>query len=391
MRQITLAAAFALAAGPAFALDEIVEKKSFTLTDFTTEGGVTIPEMTLGYETYGTLNEAKDNAILITHFFSGNSHAAGKYAESDPAPGYWDAIIGPGLPIDTDRYFVVAADTPVNLGAKNPNVITTGPATVNPATGKAWGMDFPIMTIGDFVETQRGLMEQLGIGKWHAVMGPSMGGLQAYDWAARHPDRLGRVIPVIASGWADANLIAWLDIWASPIRLDPNWNGGDYYEGTPPDEGLAQALKIVSLHAASPDFYNPTFGREWAAEGADPGQSWDSEYKVVQNGNEGGATRAATADANHLLYLARANQLFVPGGGDDPEAALKAIDVPVLLIHSNGDQVFPGEAVRETAGIIGSDGTPVEIVELEGNMGHLDGVVSIAQAGDRIRAFLDAE
>lgn len=138
-----------LLAAPAFALDEIVEKKSFTLTDFQTQGGETIPEMTLGYETYGTLNEARDNAILITHFFSGNSHAAGKYAEDDAAPGYWDAIIGPGKPIDTDRYFVVSADTPVNLAAKSPTVITTGPATVNPATGKPWGMDFPILTIGE--------------------------------------------------------------------------------------------------------------------------------------------------------------------------------------------------------------------------------------------------
>ncbi|MRX50765.1 homoserine O-acetyltransferase [Paracoccus sp. S-4012] len=389
LSRLALAAGLGLAAGPALALDELVEKQSFTLADFVTEGGETIPEMTLGYETYGTLNEAKDNAILITHFFSGNSHAAGKYAENDPAPGYWDSIIGPGKPIDTDKYFVVSADTPVNLGAKNPNVITTGPATVNPATGEPWGMDFPIMTIGDFVETQHGLMQQLGIEKWHAVMGASMGGLQAYDWAARHPDKLERVIPVIASGYADAGLIAWLDIWAAPIRLDPNWNGGDYYGGTAPDAGLAQALKIVTFHAGSPEFYNPTFGRDWTAEDADPGQSWQHEFKVVQTLNDGGAARAGSADANHLLYLARANQLFVAGGTDgDIFDGLKAIDVPVLIIHSNEDEVFSGDAVRETAAIIRSDGTPVQVVELQGVMGHLDGVVSIAQAGEQIRAFL---
>ncbi len=223
----TIMVAALLLGSPALAEDLLVEKQEFTLTDFTTRHGKTVPEMRLGYETYGTLNEARDNAILIPHYFSGNSHAAGKYSPDDAAPGYWDSIIGPGKPVDTDRYFVVSVDTPVNLGARDPHVITTGPATVNPATGKPWGMEFPVMTIGDFVDTQKGLMEQLGIPKWHAVMGGSMGGLQSYEWAARYPDLLERVIPVVASGWADADLIAGLDIWAAPIRLDPNWNGGD--------------------------------------------------------------------------------------------------------------------------------------------------------------------
>lgn len=380
------------AAMPAWAYEPLVEKQEFTLTDFVTQGGETIPEMRLGYETYGTLNEARDNAILIPHFFSGNSHAAGKYAEGDAAPGYWDAIIGSGKPIDTDKYFVISVDSPVNLGANDPNVITTGPASINPATGKAWGMDFPILTIGDFVETQKGLMDQLGIAQWHAVMGASMGGLQSYEWAARYPERLERVIPVIASGWADADLIAWLDIWAAPIRLDPNWNGGDYYEGTAPDAGLADALKIVTLHANSAEWSNGTFGRNWAVEGADPAASWDNEFAIVDTLNKAGAARAAVSDANHFLYLAKANQLFVAGHPDgNPYQGLLDIDVPTLLIHTDEDLVFPGDAVRETGAIIKSDGTPVEIVELQGTRGHLDGVLAIAQAGDRIRAFLEAE
>lgn len=381
-----------LLAAPAAAYEPLVEKQEFTLTDFVTDGGATIPEMRLGYETYGTLNEARDNAILIPHYFSGNSHAAGKYAESDAAPGYWDAIIGAGKPIDTDKWFVVSVDTPANLGAKDPNVITTGPASINPETGKPWGMDFPILTIGDFVETQKGLMDQLGIPAWHAVMGASMGGLQSFEWAARYPDRLERVIPVVSAGWADADLIAWLDIWAAPIRLDPNWNGGDYYEGTPPDAGLANALKIVTLHANSPEWSNGSFGRRWAVEGADPAASWQNEFAIVDTLNAAGAARAAVSDANHFLYLAKANQLFVAG---QPEGSLYqgllAIDVPVMLIHTNEDLVFTGDFVRETGAIIKSDGTPVEIVELQGTRGHLDGILAIAQAGDRIRAFLEAE
>lgn len=389
--RLTLCAALLLAS-PAFSYEPFVEKQEFTLNDFVTQGGETIPEMRLGYETYGTLNEAKDNAILIPHFFSGNSHAAGKYAADDAAPGYWDAIIGSGKAIDTDKWFVVSVDSPVNLGANDPNVITTGPASINPATNKPWGMDFPILTIGDFVDTQKGLMDQLGIPKWHAVMGASMGGLQSYEWAARYPDKLERVIPVISSGWADADLIAWLDVWASPIRLDPNWNGGDYYGGQAPNAGLAQALKIVTLHANSAEWANSKFGRNWANEGADPGKDWANDYLVVDTLNKAGAARAATSDANHFLYLVRANQQFVAG---HPEGniyqGLLDIDVPVLLIHTDEDLVFPGDAVRETGAIIKSDGTPVQIVELQGINGHLDGVLNMAQAAAPIKAFLEAE
>lgn len=390
MKFFAITATLAAFAAPAFAYDELVQKQEFTLIDFQTRGGKTVPEMRLGYETYGTLNEAKDNAILITHFFSGNSHAAGKYAESDAAPGYWDSIIGPGKPLDTDKYFIIAADTPVNLGAKNPTVITTGPASTNPATGKPWGMDFPVMTIGDFVDTQLGLMDQLGIQKWHAVMGASMGGLQAYEWAARYPDRLERVIPVISSGWADADLIAWLDIWGQPVRLDPNWNGGDYYDGAPPDAGLAASMKIVSLQAASADWANGSFGRQWASEGADPAADMANEFAVVGTLNAGGAARAATSDANHLLYLIRANQLFVAGqpGEGSLYQGLYDIDVPVLMVYSEGDMVFPANAVRETATLIESDGTKVQTVRIDGGMGHLDGVLHIGQAGAHITKFL---
>lgn len=367
----------------------MVEKQEFTLENFVTRGGKTVPEMRLGYETYGTLNDAKDNAILIPHYFSGNSHAAGRYKEDDVSTGYWDSIIGSGKPIDTDKYFVVSVDTPVNLGANDPNVITTGPATINQKTGKPWGMDFPIMTIGDFVDTQKGLMQKLGIEKWHAVMGASMGGLQSYEWAARYPDKLERVIPVISSGWADANLIAWLDVWASPIKLDPKWNGGDYYTGQAPMAGLAQALKTITLLANSAEWTDATFGRDWAREGADPGQSWANDYKVVTKLNEASAARVAQSDANHLLYLVRANQLFVAGHPKDSlYQGLLNIDVPVMLIHTDEDLVFPGNAVRETGTIIKSDGTPVEFVELEGTRGHMDGVFGIAQAGEQIRAFL---
>jgi homoserine O-acetyltransferase/O-succinyltransferase len=150
------------AAMPAVAYDGVVEKKTFAMPAYTTINGATITDVKVGYETYGTLNVARDNVVLIAHFFSGNSHAAGKYAASDAAPGYWDAIIGAGRPIDTDRFFVISSDTLVNLNTKDGKTVTTGPASVNPDTGKPYGMSFPIVTIRDFVNVQKALLDSLG-------------------------------------------------------------------------------------------------------------------------------------------------------------------------------------------------------------------------------------
>jgi len=233
-----IAAAF-LAASSAFAQSPIVEKKTFALASYTTAAGATIKDVKIGWEAAGTLNADKSNAILITHFFSATSHAFGKYAESDKAAGYWDAIIGPGKAIDTNKYYVMSSDTLVNLNAGQPNVVTTGPASINPDTGKPYGMSFPVVSIKDFVNVQIKLTDSLGIKKLHAVVGASMGGLQAYEWGASHPEMVDRIVAVIASPAADPYLIGWLDVWTSPIKLDPKWNHGDYYGKEPPLEGLA--------------------------------------------------------------------------------------------------------------------------------------------------------
>ena len=381
-----LALIFSSAAAVAY--EPLVEKQVFEIPSFTTQGGVSIRDVKLGWEAYGTLNDAKDNAILITHYFSGNSHAAGKYSAEDKAPGYWDAIIGSGKPIDTDTFYVIAMDTLVNLGTGNPQVTTTGPASINPETGKSYGMRFPIVTIRDFVETQKALLDSLGIDGLQAVMGASMGSLQAYEWAAAYPDKVQRVIPVIGSGWADGDLIAWLNIWSAPIKLDPNWNNGDYYDTEPPLRGLSEALKIVTLHAQHWEWSNGVFGRAWADPAQNPGASFENLFKIEAVLDGAGMSRAKTSDANHFLYLAKANQLFYAGHGQSLYEGLLNIDAPVLLIHTDEDLIFPGDAVRETAAIIKSDGTPVQIVELQGTRGHLDGVLSIAQAGEAIRAFL---
>ena len=194
IRAVLVGFGILFAAASAGAYEPLVAKKTFTIPEFTTRGGATIKDLTLGWEAYGTLNEAKDNVILVTHYFSGNSHAAGRYAADDKAPGYWDSIIGAGKPVDTETYYVISVDTPVNLNVHNPRVVTTGPASIDPDTGKPYGMAFPILTIRDFVETQKALLDQLGVEKLHAVMGPSMGSLQAYEWAAAYPSMVERLI-----------------------------------------------------------------------------------------------------------------------------------------------------------------------------------------------------
>jgi homoserine O-acetyltransferase len=388
MRAIIVLAAVAGLSGAAQAYEPLVEKQVFETENFVTLGGETIPQVRVGWEAYGALNEARDNVILITHYYTGNSHAAGRYTE-DGARGYWDSIIGAGKPIDTDRFYVISVDSLVNLGVGDPNVVTTGPASLNPETGEPWGMDFPVVTIRDFVEVQRLVLESLGIERLHAVMGASMGSLQAYEWAAAYPDRVERLIPVIGAGYATGDLIAWLNLWSAPIKIDANWNGGDYYGGEPPLAGLAEALKLVTLHAQHWEWSNGVFGRRWAEEGADPAAAMDNLFAIEATLDAVGAARAKVADANHFLYLAKANQLFYAGHGDSLLEGLLAIEAPTLLIHTDEDLIFPAEAVRETAAIIGSDRTPTQIVELAGMRGHLDGVLSIAQAGDAIRAFLE--
>src|SRR3954469_24866503 len=247
--------------------DLIVEKKTFEMPSYTTAAGATIKSVKIGWEAAGTLNADKSNAILITHFFTGTSHAFGKYSADDKVAGYWDSLIGPGKAIDTNKYYVISSDTLVNLNVKAPNVVTTGPASINPDTGKPYGMSFPVVSIKDFVNVQKALVESLGIRKLKAVAGASMGGLQVYEWAASYPDMVERIVAVIGTTGGDPFLIAWLDIWGQPIRLDPNWNKGDYYDKTPPTEGLKAALKIVTVHANQWEWAARTFGLAPAEEG----------------------------------------------------------------------------------------------------------------------------
>ena len=375
-----LALAAGLAATPALAqADLLTEKKTFEMPSYTTVGGGTIRNVRIGWESYGTLNADRSNAVLITHFYSGTSHAAGKYKADEKTAGYWDSIIGPGKAIDTDKYFVLSSDTLVNLNANLPGVVTTGPASINPDTGKPYGTSFPVVTIRDFVNVQKALLESLGISKVK-IVGASMGALQAYEWAVAYPDMVDRIVPVIGAAGGDPFLVAWLDIWAQPIRVDPKWNGGDYYGKEPPAEGLKAALKVVSLHANAAEWAAQTFGLAPAAEGKNPAQALDNRFKIEAALDAGGAARAGISDANHFLYLAKANQLAAA----DPSK----IKAPTLIVSTPTDLLFPPAWIERTAAAIRAAGTPVETLTITGPNGHLNGVLHIAQAGPKIAEFL---
>lgn len=369
---------------PAAALaqnDLIVEKKTFAMPSYTTVAGATIKDVKIGWEAAGTLNADKSNAILITHFFTGTSHAFGKYKADDKAAGYWDYLIGPGKTIDTNKFYVLSSDTLVNLNVNAPNVVTTGPASINPDTGKPYGMSFPVVSIKDFVRVQKALIDSLGIKKLHAVVGASMGALQTYEWAASFPEAVDRILPVIGTPRADAFLIEWLNIWAAPIKLDPNWNGGNYYGGKPPVEGLKLALKMVTLQANHTDWAIKTFGDAPAEAGKDPAAAMGNEFKIEAAIDAAAAARAQLSDANSLIYLVKANQL----ASADP-AKIKA---PTLMLYSPTDLVFYRPLVEDAARAIAAGGTPVDTAPLPGPNGHLNGVFAVAQQAEKIKAFLE--
>ncbi|NKE44487.1 homoserine O-acetyltransferase [Roseomonas frigidaquae] len=377
-------------AGAASAQSEtgIVEKRSFEATGHTLRNGTTLPTLRIGYQTAGTLNAAGDNAVLVAHFFSGNSHAFGRYAADQP-PGYWDAIIGPGRAIDTNRYFVVSSDTLVNLNVRDGRTVTTGPVTINSATGRPWGTDFPVVSMRDFIEVQKKLLDSLGVKRLAMVTGPSMGALQAIEWAAAYPEMIDRVMPVIGAGEIDPWMLNWLDIWEQPIRLDPNWQGGDYYAPgrEPPLEGLAAALKIVTVHAQDRASL-ARFGRA-IPEGQDPARRLADRFEAERAIDAAAMARARLSDANHFLYLTRANQLFL-NEYPSTEAALARSQARWLVVASPSDRVFLFDANRELLATLQRVGRPADLVEVTGPLGHLNGVLGMAPLAERIRGFLAA-
>ncbi|MES2525559.1 MAG: homoserine O-acetyltransferase [Bdellovibrionota bacterium] len=351
----------------ASAKEQFVTKKEFHLSSYTTTSGEKIKNVLVGYESYGTMNESKSNVILVTHYFSGNSHAAGKYTASDVAPGYWDSIIGPGKPLDTNKYFIISSDCLVNLGVHDPWVRTTGPASINPDTGKPYGMTFPKIKVTDFVQVQRQLLNSLHINKLYAVVGASGGAAQAMEWATLYPNDVERVVAVVPPGLSQAPyVVALLNRWANPITLDPQWKNGNYDpQSRVPLKGLIESLKQITLSAVYFDF--------------GPRDSSQIESFLEDRA----IARAKLTDANSLIYTARAMMTF------DVEKKAADIKAEVLFVPAEKDMIFPPELAFDAAKKLCTLGKRAEVFVMKGRGGHIDGLTGVAAASAQISQFLE--
>jgi homoserine O-acetyltransferase len=367
----------------------LTQKQVHRIADFTTFNGQSIKEVRLGWESYGELNAGKSNAILITHYFTGTSHAAGKYAASDATSGYWDSIIGPNKAIDTNKFFVVSMDSLANLNVKDKNVITTGPASINPATGDPYGLTFPVITMRDMVNTQKSLLESLGIQKLYAVAGPSMGSMQAIEWATAYPDRVERLISVIGSSFSDAWTTAALEQWAIPIKLDQYWQQGNYYKFQPPTEGLTAALMFITQIALTPDYVNRV-GVDIKHQPLEPNPLMDIQARHGINDwlYNRAKERAENMDANSLLYLVRACQLFMAGQKNDLRTGLKQMTAKSLFLPATTDLLLMPYNARNTYKELKEMNKDTKIAEIQGHLGHLEGVLNIHKHSATIAAFL---
>lgn len=364
----------------------IVKKQFFEISRFTTDGGATITDVRLGYETYGKLNSTADNVIFVSHFYSGSSHAAGKYAQSDAASGYWDTIIGPGKPIDTDKYFVVSADTFANLNVGDPNVVTTGPASIDPASGKPYGLRFPVVSLRDSVRAHKVLLDSLGVRGLVAAVGASGGAIQAMEWAALYPEFVKRVVHVIGPGfeihpWA----VAMVDLWVTPIRMDPAWKHGDFYGEAGPRLGLSKALKLLTLTARHWRWANAAFDYSPSGRLPSPATKIDGQFQIVDALDVTGESRAALIDPNHMIYMSRAGALYRLTAEE-----VRGIKAKILFVPAESDLIFPPEFSLQAVDSFRKIGGRAELFMLRGTGGHLDGLFEIQQAAQPIRSFLES-
>lgn len=366
-----------------------VDKKTHHIPVFDTFNGKQIKNVNLGWESYGELNADKSNAILITHYFTGNSHAAGKYSSEDAAAGYWDSIIGPGKAIDTNRFFVLSMDSFANLSVHDPMVVTTGPASINPETGKPYGLSFPVITMRDMVNAQKSLLDSLGIDSLYAVAGPSMGSMQAIEWASAYPNKVPRLISVIGSSFSDAWTTAALEQWSIPIRLDPKWNNGDYYGKEGPKAGLTAALMFITQVALTPEYFNNT-GKSLNHSPLElaPLQDIRASHKINQWLLERASTRSEKMDANSLLYLVRACQLFMAGQQSSWQDGLRNIKAKTLFLPATQDLLLMPYHAHDTHQQLKTLTKQSELSEIPGALGHLEGVIGIQKHAETIAEFL---
>ena len=343
--------------------------------------GKTLPEFRIAYETYGSLNAQRDNAILVLHGLTGTQHVAGP-AETGDRPGWWNAAIGPGKAFDTDRYFIVSPNALGSYGG------STSAASTNPHTGKPYGSDFPIVTIGDSVESQARLADTLAIAQFHAIAGGCFGGFQAMEWMARYPSRVGRSIIISATPRTSAHNTALWAVLRAAIRSDPNWNGGDYYDGPAPDAGLGLAAMFGALFWMSRDVFEDKFGLQ-RITGDAPAYGFEPEYTVEAFLDGVSRNAAGRIDANALLYLTRAIDYFDMSRGHGSLAgAFADYTAPTLLVSYTNDWRYPAADMQELADALITNTTPCRHETLDSPAGHGGFLYDTERLAPRLTQFL---
>jgi homoserine O-acetyltransferase len=352
---------------------------------FRFETGETLPGFTLRYETYGKLNPERDNAILICHALSGDHHCAGIHQLSDRKPGWWNNLIGPGKPVDTNRFFVICSNC---LGGCQGS---TGPKSVNPASGAPYGLDFPLVSIGDMVRAQHRLLtEGLGVNQLYAVIGGSMGGMQVLQWGIAYPEFARRLIPMATTARQGAQAIAFNEVGRLAIMQDPDWKEGAYADGAGPHVGLAVARMMAHITYLSDAGLEEKFGRDKIRRAGARSQ-FDAEFEVEGYLRYQGRSFINRFDANAYLYLTKALDRFdLYGESGRLEDQLAAIRARTLVIAFSSDWLFPPAQNRAIVHALLRCGLDASYAELNSTLGHDSFLVEDPNLYALVRNFLSA-
>ena len=334
--------------------------------DLPLQSGGSLGPFTIAYETYGELNAERSNAILVCHAWSGDAHLAGRYSVDDDKPGWWDDAVGPGKAFDTDRYFIICSNV---LGGCSGS---TGPASIDPRTGKPYALTFPMITIPDMVAAQRMLIEHLGIDTLLCVAGGSMGGMQTLQWTVSYPDKVRSAMVLASTARLSPQTIALNEVPRQAIYADPNWNRGDYYgpDRQPPNAGLAVARMIGHITFLSDESMREKFGRRLRTAGR-YGYTFDTEFEVESYLRYRGESFTKRFDANSFLYLSKAMDYF-DLSYDLPSLAhaFRETKARFLVLSYTSDWLYPSWQSKELVRALLQNGIDVTYVDIDSNYGH---------------------
>jgi homoserine O-acetyltransferase len=348
------------------------------------DAGIELAPFQIGYQTYGTLNAERSNAVLICHALTGDQHVANLHPVTQK-PGWWETMVGPGRPIDTGRYFVICPNV---LGAC---MGTTGPASTNPKTGMPWGLDFPVITIRDMVRAQAMLLDHLGIASLFSMAGGSMGGMQVLQWCASYPRRVFSALPIATSTRHSAQNIAFHEVGRQAVMADPEWRHGRYFaEGTNPQRGLAVARMGNHITYLSDAALHRKFGRRFQ-DRDNPTFSFDADFQVESYLRHQGSSFVERFDANSYLYLTRAMDYFDLAADYDGVLAHAFKDTPTrfCVISFTSDWLFPTSDSRAIVHALNAGGARVSFAEIVTDKGHDAFLLEEPELFAIVRGFLE--